>query len=94
MPIHTTIKVNQDVISHIHITRVDDNMSMDENAVLEYSVIVKDENPSRTSYFRDEAQEAPSWSEWYTEGVRFTHRYGDGVLVCVQKALEAYHKQK
>lgn len=89
MPIHVTVKVNSDTISHVHISRIDESMSMDKDAVIEYSVLVKDQ-PARDSYFAKYAEETPSWGDWLN-GTRFFHRYGDGVLVCVQKALEAHH---
>lgn len=30
--------------------------------------------------------------DWFA-GVDFTHRYGDGALICVQKAIEALTKE-
>lgn len=88
MPIHMTVKINQDVISHIHIARVDENLSMQPDALIEYSVVVK-EQPTKGSYLEKYAEETPSWGDWLN-GVKFQHRYGDGALVCVQKAVEAY----
>lgn len=90
MPIHIKININRDVLSHIHITRMDENLSMDPDALILYSVVVKDE-PPRGSHLAQYAAESPSWGEWEA-GDRFYHRYGDGALVCVQKALEAYNK--
>jgi hypothetical protein len=37
--------------------------------------------------------ERPYWVEDWERGVQYEHRYGDGALVCVKKALEALEKQ-
>jgi hypothetical protein len=35
--------------------------------------------------------ESPSYND-LNDGVMFTHRYGDGVEICVKKAIEALEK--
>jgi hypothetical protein len=32
-----------------------------------------------------------AFEEW-EQGIEFTHRYGDGALTCVKKAIEAYER--
>jgi hypothetical protein len=41
-----------------------------------------------TTQLKIEFPAEPTWLEW-EEGKSFTHRYGDSVLICVQKALIA-----
>lgn len=92
MPIYVPVHVNADLIYHVHIARVDESMSMDDDAVLEYSVVVHEEVGTRDSVIRQYVRDTPSFGEWLN-GTLFTHRYGDGLLVCVQKALEAYNNR-
>jgi hypothetical protein len=37
--------------------------------------------------------EQPYWVEDWEKGVQYEHRYGDGALICVKKALETLEKQ-
>lgn len=42
-----------------------------------YRAVIKNDNPD----YRE-----------FMDGVQFTHRYGDGVEICVQKAIDALNK--
>ncbi len=73
MPLHVEIRVNANLISRIHIGRLEG--STDPDSINEYVAVIGKE-PLRLS-------------DWLEVGVKFTHRYGDGAEVCVQKAIVA-----
>lgn len=80
MPIHIPIHVNEKQITQIHIARV--NGGMDREAGKEHGYVVLEQpNPPATD------------KEW-DEGIPFTHTYGDGLLVCVEKALHALNNSQ
>lgn len=73
MPLHVDIRVNNRLIETLHIGRMKGDMQAD--TINEYVATF------------DGTEYDPGW---FTEGaVTFTHRYGDGAAVCVQKALNA-----
>lgn len=73
MPIHVDIKINDTMISQIHIARfLGGTYPNDINTYL----VVRGERPT-------------DYTDWVDGGKEFTHRYGDGAEVCVAKAIEA-----
>jgi hypothetical protein len=76
MPLHVTIDINSSFLSAVHIGRV--KGGTDSDSVNEY-LAVRGEQPQTAE-------------DWLTQGVLFTHRYGDGAEVCVMKALQALHE--
>jgi hypothetical protein len=73
MPLHVTIKINRETLETLHIGRIKGGTR--PNDLNSYLVIV--------------GEEPLGLSEWESGGVEYSHRYGDGALVCVRKALEA-----
>ncbi|MEC8569038.1 MAG: hypothetical protein VXY56_12290, partial [Pseudomonadota bacterium] len=80
------IEVNGEPVRTVHIARVE-GRTKDLDAVNVYEATVTDGEVRR---YRDGRRytPAPTVKEW-DAGVRFQHRYGDGVGICVAKALEA-----
>ena len=73
MPIHIDIRVNEQKTTQIHIGRLEGFRGDD----VEYT------------YYAVEG-EYEDWMVPYTRlGVPFKHRYGDGLLTCIAKGLEA-----
>lgn len=77
MPLHVEIRVNSNLISKVHIGRLEG--STDPDSVNTYVAVMGNE-PLRMD-------------DWLDRGVQFTHRYGDGAEVCVQKALAALNNK-
>lgn len=75
MPIHVSIRINDDLINTVHIGRLSGGINPD--SINEY-VAVSGERP----LFKD---------DWIENGTQFEHRYGDGAEVCVRKGLEALY---
>lgn len=73
MPIYVQVKVNDDLIHNLAIGRMTKSGSQPDS-INEYAVVLKDGIPTN--------------DEW-DKGTRFLHRYGDGVDMCVQRALAA-----
>lgn len=92
MPIQVYIEVNGKPIETIHIAR--DNGLPKENAVNDYLVIRREalDGTSHTSRTYDPT--LPRFSEWVNDGLLFKHRYGDGLAVCVEKALHALNNKE
>lgn len=77
MPLHAKIYINERLIDEIHIGRMSGG-STAPDAINTYKAVIG---------------EVPTSTQEWMEGTEFTHRYGDGALVCVQKAIEAYEKE-
>jgi len=75
MPIHVTIKVNDREVKTLHIARVEGGLDREAGKEHGYRVLEQ----------KNEPQNEGDWDA----GVPFTHVYGDGLTVCVQKALES-----
>lgn len=75
MPLHVDIKINDKLLGQVHITRVEGGTGLDD--VNRY-LAVDGDYPKRLE-------------DWHIDGIPFVHRYGDGAVVCVQKALEALY---
>jgi hypothetical protein len=73
MPLHVTIKINRETLETLHIGRIKGGTH--PNDLNSYLVVV--------------GEEPLGLSEWESSGVEYKHRYGDGALVCVRKAIEA-----
>lgn len=73
MPLHVDIRVNANLISRIHIGRMEGSTDAD----------------SQNTYMAVLGNEPVRYEDWTTRGVEFTHRYGDGAEICVQKAITA-----
>jgi len=77
MPIHVKININDHEIEELHIGRIAGGTNPDD--INTYLAVLGSE-PLRIE-------------DWKNLGTEFTHRYGDMVLVCVQKALSALTKK-
>jgi hypothetical protein len=75
MPIHVDIRINDQLLNQVHITRVRGNQKPD--SFNDYLVIDGD-YPTRME-------------DWLIDGVPFSHRYGDGAEICVMKGMEALY---
>lgn len=75
MPIHVTIQVNERTVQQLHIARIDSALDRNPAKAHTYTVI---DNPV-----------VPEKDADWDDGVNFEHVYGDGVTVCVKKALAA-----
>lgn len=73
MPLHVTVRINRETLETLHIGRVEGGTSPDD--VNKYLVVV--------------GEEPLLLDLWNTYGIEYEHRYGDGALVCVRKALDA-----
>lgn len=73
MPLHIDVAINESPIESLHIGRIKGGTKADD--VNTYLVV----NGARPT----------TLEEWHDYGVEFQHRYGDGALVCLRKALQA-----
>ena len=73
MPLHVTIKINRETLETLHIGRMEGTTEPDN--INTYLVVA--------------GGEPLSFDNWKDYGVEYTHRYGDGALVCLRKALDA-----
>lgn len=78
MPLHVTIKINDQLIENLHIARIAGGTGSEE---VNTYLAVLGERPIGLSV-------------WQDRGVEFQHRYGDGALVCVRKALESIEQSQ
>lgn len=78
MPLHVNVKVNEYDIENLHIGRIIGGTRPDD--INTYLVVIG-ERPTTLEYWKD-------------CGTEFTHRYGDGALVCLRKALEAIENKE
>ena len=70
-----TVNLNERRIKTLHIARVGRGM---------------DRNPERYhDYMVLEQENEPRYEKEWNDGVPFTHRYGDDILILVQKAITA-----
>jgi hypothetical protein len=73
MPIHVNIDINKHPITDIHIGR-----------------IAGDTNPdSINTYVVVNGYEPLYKEDWINGGIQFEHRYGDNILICIRKAIQA-----
>jgi len=73
MPLHVDIRINEKLIKTLHIGRLKGGTRPDD--VNTYAAVLGD---------------PPIMIEdWKRLGASYEHRYGDGALVCVQKAIAA-----
>jgi hypothetical protein len=89
MPLHIDIRINENLLRRIHISRMTKN-GTHPDSINEYSVVVADkETVVRRGKIYKEFKDCPDWWEWEVSEIRFHHRYGDDELTCLMKALEA-----
>lgn len=89
MPLHIDIRVNDNLVRRIHISRMTHN-GMNPDSVNEYSVVVSEkESVIRQGRIHKEYKNYPDWWEWDMSEIRFNHRYGDDDLTCLMKAIQA-----
>lgn len=96
MPLHIDVRINDDLIRRLHISRMTSN-GMNPDSVNEYSVVVAEkETVYHGDLARKEYKECPEWWEWELSTIRFYHRYGDDELTCLLTALQAVknHEEK
>lgn len=74
MPIHVEIRANEQVVQHLHIARLGNKLHRTVGTVNRYAAVL--------------GAEPVTYAEWEA-GIHFTHTYGDGVEVLVQRALNA-----
>lgn len=86
MPLSVEVKINGQLIETVHIGRTEPLAGT--NVEHQYKVTTT-EVPWATSSGAKEGFH-PDWEA----GVRFSHVYSDGALVCVRKALEALEHDK
>ena len=73
MPLHVEVYVNSTYLDGIHIGRVSGNVDPNN----ENTYLVVNGPLPRTQ------------EDWTNGGIQFNHRYGDGALVCIRKAIQA-----
>lgn len=73
MPLHIDVSVNEHHIESLHIGRIAGGTSPDD---VNTYLVVHGDRPI-------------TLDEWRNNGVEFNHRYGDGALVCLRRALDA-----
>ncbi len=73
MPVHVAIKINEELVTELHIARMDELKSRDQ--VSEYRVV--------------ETLGLAPHEIRYETGVAFEHKYDEGIQRCVELALEA-----
>ena len=73
MPLHVDIRVNANLISRIHIGRIEGGVNA--NDINTYRAVL--------------GEQPKTYQEWLDRGIEFTHRYGDGAEVCVLKGIQA-----
>ena len=86
MPIHVEVKINHESIGTIHIGRTDQLLT--SNQTSGYLVVTnadKNDSMSWASVGPDLVDYMVDWKD----GIPFSHKYSDGALVCVRKAIEA-----
>ena len=89
MPLHIDIRINENLVRKLHISRMTHN-GMQPDSVNEYSVVVAEkETIVRHGRIQKEFKDCPDWWEWELSEIRFNHRYGDDDLTCLMKAVEA-----
>lgn len=91
MPLHIDVRINEDLIERFHIGRFGDTSTVN-GQVYQYRVVISEKKTVLSDEFslnRKQFDNEPDWLEWEETPYTFTHRYGDGVLVCIQKALAA-----
>lgn len=77
MPLHVDIRLNDRVIETLHIARI----------------LGTEREDSENTYFAT-LGEYPAWAnEWVDGGSYFTHRYGDGALKCIERAIAAMYDE-
>lgn len=81
MPLHASLRINEELLTHIHISR----MVSHKNGVNEYSVIVTEQSERANGEVY-----TPEWGEYLNDGVMFCHDEADGASVCLQRALTAW----
>lgn len=90
MPLRIDVKANNELLERLHIARMNESGGTNPDAVNSYSVIrgtkdlvLRDEPP----FDKREFPEDVAWADWLDADVEFTHRYGDGAIVLLMKAL-------
>jgi len=73
MPLHVDIRINRELIETLHIGRIEGGTDADDV----------------NTYIACLGPEPVGLDNWKSIGVEYKHRYGDGALVCVRKALDA-----
>jgi hypothetical protein len=73
MPLHIDIRVNDSLLSTLHIGRFSGGTGKDDNNV----------------YLIVDGKEPTNIDDWVMRGTEFKHRYGDGAEVCVMKGIRA-----
>lgn len=84
MPIQVFLEVQGEPQRVLHIGRVKGAAKPDSINIYSAVLLQQPVKKHRTGFY----SHYPSNQEW-DGGVKFEHRYGDGIEVCVLKALEA-----
>lgn len=90
MPIQVHIEVNGRPIESIHIGRETGGTDPDD---LNTYLVIKRDALNGSKFSSRAYANPPAYNEWTDEGIRFEHRYGDGITVCVEKALKALNEE-
>lgn len=90
MPLKIDVIVNDELIERVHIARMNDGGGNAADTLNDYSVIrgaKKLVHSDAPPFNRREFSDIPEWTDWLEPDAEFQHRYGDGPLVCLLKAL-------
>ncbi len=75
MPIHVDIRINDNLITQIHIGRIAGEGT----------------DPDSINGYLAYAGKRPADAGTWFQGKEFQHRYGDGAEICVKKAIEVLY---
>lgn len=79
MPLHVDIRLNHQLLHTVNIGRMEGGEHPD--SLNTYRAVLTYPGGSQNPDFFGE------------DSVEFTHRYGDGALICAQKAIEALYRE-
>lgn len=79
MPLHIDIRLNDRLLHTVNIGRIKGNEKPDSINTYRAVLTFPGDRPD-VDYFAEDS-------------VEFTHRYGDGALICAQKAISALHAE-
>lgn len=91
MPLRVDVRINDELIERLHISRLNSNGGTAVDSINDYGVIRGSKDLIHTDeplFKTHDFKKDPDWIEWLEPNGQFQHRYGDGTLVCLMKALE------
>lgn len=94
MPIQIYIEVNGRPVETVHIARTTPGKELPHVETADYLVVCKPARTATSHTSRHYDPDLPSWTEWEDKGIPFTHNPGEGLTVCVEKALAAVNNKR